>query len=106
MTIVGKRTRKPQKMNACMSPGTSRCSSFRWPSTISTSFSTWRGTSAGRSFGFAARTTRIRNHARRAKNPPQTIASTAEDDRSYEPRTFRSSALIAGTISCRSPITA
>jgi hypothetical protein len=25
---------------------------------------------------------------------------------SYEPRTFRSSAVIAGTISCRSPITA
>jgi hypothetical protein len=28
-----------------------------------------------------------------------------ERDRSYEPRTFRSSALIAGTISCRSPMT-
>ena len=30
----------------------------------------------------------------------------SECDRSYEPRTFRNSALIAGTISCRSPITA
>ena len=29
--IVGKRTRKPQKMNACIRPGTSRCSSFCWP---------------------------------------------------------------------------
>ena len=40
MTIVGKSTRKPQKMNACISPGTRRCRSFRWPSTISTSFLT------------------------------------------------------------------
>jgi hypothetical protein len=29
-----------------------------------------------------------------------------EPDRAYEPRAFRSSALIAGTISCRSPMTA
>jgi hypothetical protein len=29
-----------------------------------------------------------------------------EDDGAYEPRTLLSSALIAGTISCRSPITA
>jgi hypothetical protein len=83
-----------------MSPGTSRWSSLRWPSTISTVLHR-RGTSAGRAFGLPADELR-QNHARRAKNPPQTTTSTA----SYCPmsRAFRSSAL-TGTI-CKSPITA
>ena len=34
ITIVGRSTRKPQKMNACISPGPRRWSSLRWPSTI------------------------------------------------------------------------
>ena len=46
MRIVGNRTRKPQKMNACMSPGTSRWRSFRWPSTTTASLRTRRGTSS------------------------------------------------------------
>ena len=29
ITMVGSSTMKPQKMNACISPGTSRCSSLR-----------------------------------------------------------------------------
>ena len=43
--------------------------------------------------------------------PPREAAARRDDedrerDRSYDPRTFRSSALIAGTTSCRSPMTA
>ena len=35
--IAGKSTMKAQKMNACIRPGTSRCSSLRWPSTTTAS---------------------------------------------------------------------
>ena len=56
MTIVGSRTRKPQKMKACIRPGTSRRSSFRCPSTISSSARAWRGGSCRRSFGTARAT--------------------------------------------------
>ena len=37
ITIVGNRTRKPQKIAAWIRPGTRRWSSLRWPSTISAS---------------------------------------------------------------------
>ena len=53
----------------------------------------------------------LEDEPRQEPRPPR--EEPAADDRehgecdgSYEPRTFRSSALIAGTISCRSPITA
>ena len=72
ITIVGKRTRKPQKMNACISPGTRRCSSFRWPSTSAASFRTRRGTSPERSTGLPrADEPRTGSGARRAKSPPR-----------------------------------
>ena len=49
--IVGKRTRKPQKIAAWTSPGTSRCRSLRCPRTISASlrirFGTWSKRSTG-----------------------------------------------------------
>ena len=48
ITIVGKRTRKPQKIAAWISPGTSRWSSLRWPSTISASLRARCGTSPER----------------------------------------------------------
>ena len=53
----------------------------------------------------------LQNEPRQEPRPPRE-EPTADDDEhregecAYEPRTFRSSALIAGTISCRSPITA
>ncbi len=109
--IVGKRTMKPQKMAACMSPGPSRCSSLRWPSTLG---------------GLAAqRALRARRRARAAPPSPAgarragrgAAASAAADEQQrgkaeragedgYAPRTRLSSALIAGTTSCRSPMTA
>ena len=108
ITIVGKRTRKPQKMNACISPGTRRCRSFRWPSTISTSFCTRRG-HVGRPVVRLRPAYLLREEPRSPREQRRRrrrATSSAEDDGAYEPRTFRSSALIAGTISCRSPITA
>ena len=77
MKIVGKRTRKPQKMKACTRPGTSRCKSFLCPRTIAVSLPTRRGTSDTRSTALPDRTSRVRNSARRAKRKPATaIAAT------------------------------
>ena len=64
---------------------------------------------AGRS-GLPARTSRVRKSARRPNSHPLTPSSaasaTAPAIALYCPRTLLSSALIAGTISCRSPTTA
>jgi hypothetical protein len=54
MKIVGKRTRKPQKMNACMSPGPMRWRSFFWPRTIVASLRARAGRSETRDVGFPA----------------------------------------------------
>ncbi len=53
----------------------------------------------------------LKNESRQEPRPPREEPAAHDDehgerDRAYVPRTFRSSALIAGTISCRSPITA
>ena len=50
-------------MNACIRPGTRRCRSFRWPSTIAASLRTRCGGSADRSFGRARRTSREEERA-------------------------------------------
>ena len=65
ITMVGKRTRKPQKIAAWISPGTSRWSSFRCPSTITASFSTRFGTSPKRSTGLPSLTSATSRLARR-----------------------------------------
>ena len=69
----GSRTRKPQKMNACISPGTSRCSSLRWPSTSIASLRT-RAPAGRRGARPAARRGRAGrgSSARRANRPPPT----------------------------------
>ena len=76
MMMVGKSTMKPQKMKACISPGTSRCSSFFWPSAITASWRTRAGTSSKRGAGWPSRMIRTSSTARRANMPPQ-IASAA-----------------------------
>jgi hypothetical protein len=76
MKIVGNRTRKPQKMKACMSPGPMRWRSFRWPSTIVVSLRTRAGKSETRAVGFPDRTSRVRNSARRANSAPATATAT------------------------------
>ena len=77
ITIVGKRTRKPQKIAACIAPGSSRWNSLRWPSTITASLRTRRGTSSYRSTGFPARTRRTSSRARRVKSAPATASAAA-----------------------------
>ncbi len=108
MMIVGKSTTKPQKMNACMRPGTRRWNSLRWPATITTSFLTRVGTSSNRASGLPSRMIRYSCRARRPNRPPATAIATASTmpaitSASPPPRI---SAAIAGTTSCRSPITA
>jgi hypothetical protein len=70
MKIVGKRARKPQKMNACIRPGPTRCRSFRWPRTMVVSLPTRRGRSATRSTGLPDRRSRKRKSARRPNSQP------------------------------------
>ena len=110
ITIVGKRTRKPQKIAAWIRPGTSRWSSLRWPSTITASFSSRLGTSSNRSTGLPSLTRSTSSFARRANSVPLTASSatsaTAPTATSMRTGALRSSAVIAGTISARSPITA
>ena len=77
ITIVGKRTRKPQKIAAWISPGTSRWSSFFWPSTITASFSTRLGTSPKRSTGLPSRTRSMSSFARLANSVPLAARSAA-----------------------------
>ena len=69
-----------------------------------------RGTSPVRSTGLPSRTRSTSSLARRANRPPQTASAaasaTAPASDGYAERAFLSSAVIAGTISVRSPITA
>ena len=76
-TIVGPSTRKPQKMKAWISPGTSRCSSLRCPSTIVDSLRTRRARSPVRVTGAAPRTSSTRNRTRSANNVPLAASSAA-----------------------------
>jgi hypothetical protein len=75
--IVGKRTRNPQKISACITPGTSRWSSFRCPSTMVASFRTRARRSELRDTGFPIETRRVRNSARRAKSAAATPIAAA-----------------------------
>ena len=77
ITIVGNRTRKPQKMAAWIRPGTSRCSSLRWASTISASLRTRVGTSSKRSAGLPILTRSTSSLARRANSVPHTARAAA-----------------------------
>ncbi len=77
ITIVGNRTRKPQKMAAWIRPGTSRCSSLRWPRTISASLRTRFGTSSKRSAGLPILTRSTSSLERRANRVPQTARAAA-----------------------------
>src|SRR5215207_4641812 len=77
ITIVGKRTRKPQKIAAWIRPGTSRWSSFLWPSTITASFSTRFGRSPKRSTGVPSLTRSTSSFARLANSVPLAARSAA-----------------------------
>jgi hypothetical protein len=68
--IVVRRTRNPQKMNACIIPGPSRCRSFRCPRTTTASSSKRFGRSSRRRTGLPSLTRRKRVSARRRKMPP------------------------------------
>ena len=108
--IVGKRTRKPQKISACITPGTRRWNSLRWPSTIVASFSTRPRHVVG-AVERPRRADEPHEEERAAREQPagdgeQRREGDGAGDGGYEPLTFLSSAVIAGTISCRSPITA
>ena len=106
----GSSTTKPQKMNACMSPGTSRWNSLRWPEhdhRLVLARAAARRRSAAT--GLPSRTSRYSCRARRPNRPPATAIATSSDeagDHVRLPRRRRISAAIAGTTSCRSPITA
>ena len=113
MKIVGKRTRKPQKMKACIEPRDEPLEELRCPSTIVGLVADARGRSRRAVDGLArphepgeeaargARTASPRPRSRRRARPRTRRSPTCSAS-----RTFRSSAVIAGTISCRSPITA
>ena len=110
ITIVGPSTRKPQKMKAWIRPGPMRCSSLRWPSTIVASCSARRERSPVRLTG---RTRLQQRHQEAHADGEQASAHRQRDGEhdggdgdSYVPLTFLISAEIAGTTSCRSPITA
>ncbi len=75
--IVGSSTRKPQKMNACISPGPNRWSSLRWPSTIVTSLRARRLGSSLRLTGGAAWTSAVRNNTRRMNSVPLVAIAAA-----------------------------
>jgi hypothetical protein len=76
--IVGSSTTKPQKIKACIRPGTNFWKSFRWASTWISSRRTRAAGSAERFDGRAARITPIRALARLAKTTPATaIAATS-----------------------------
>ena len=75
MKIAGNSTMKAQKMNACIRPGISRCSSLRWPTTTTASARSRSGTSSARAMPGAApiRTSRASSQTRR----PNSVAETA-----------------------------
>ena len=78
--IVGARTRKPQKMNACISPGPRRCSSLRCPRTIVASLRTRRANISGASHRLAApRTSPTSRCTRRANSVPLTARQPPDE---------------------------
>ena len=100
---------KPQKMNACISPGTSRCSSLLWPSTITASLAHAGGHVVEPRRRLAEPDDPVEQTARRANRPPadgERRQQRDQRDAVYPAPAFRSSAVIAGITSCRSPITA
>ncbi len=110
ITIVGKRTTKPQKIAACISPGPSRWNSLRWPSTISASLRARRGQVVG-AVDRLAEPHEVDQQLRAAREEDAADGERRRErersgDDVYGERAFLSSAVIAGTISVRSPITA
>jgi hypothetical protein len=79
MKIAGNSTMKAQKMNACIRPGISRCSSLRWPTTTTASVRRRSGTASVRSMpgGRPIRTSRVSRMARRVNRPPATAMAAA-----------------------------
>src|SRR5215211_2383264 len=77
ITIVGNRTRKPQKMAAWINPGTLRCSSLRCPRTMTASLRMRSGRSPERSAGLAALRRSTSSFTRRAKRKPAAESATA-----------------------------
>ena len=111
ITIVGKRTRKPQKIAACIRPGPRRWKSLRWPSTITASLRARprQVVEARRRLAHPHQVhEQLRPAGEQARRPTASAAASASapSQRVYCDRAFRSSAVIAGTISVRSPITA
>ena len=114
ITIVGKRTRKPQKMNACIEPraraaGAASAGRARSPPRCRRA----RATSPARPAGLARAGRAGRAAARGGAKSPLAIDTTAtrasrRRERAHRGsrRGRRSSAEIAGRTSCRSPITA
>ncbi len=109
ITIVGKSTRKPQKIAACIAPGSSRWNSLRWPSTITASLRT----RPGHVVVACDRLRRADETDEQQRAPREERPRDGERRRECEragkrgySRAFLSSAEIAGTISCRSPTTA
>ena len=107
ITIVGKRTRKPQKMNACIRPGNEPVEQL-----LLAEDDRRLVAELPRRVGRAvvrARAAHLRGEEAGAarEQPAAGDEQDGERDRGdgYSARTFLSSALIAGTISCRSPIT-
>ena len=110
ITIVGNRTRKPQKIAACIRPGPRRWSSLRCPSTITASLLGALAELAGavrRLAAFDEVHQQFRTAGEEEAGDGERRGEGDGSDRDvYEPRAFLSSAVIAGTISVRSPITA
>ncbi len=114
ITIVGKSTRKPQKMNAWIRPGPRRWNSFFWPSTTTASLRTRCGTSsnalhrlaepdeAGEQERAAAeqraatpRTTRSARRRRRCSREPATTGEAGDLSLSRSPRRLSRAAAAA-----------
>ena len=106
--IAGKSTMKAQKMKACIRPGTSRWSSLRWPRTTTASSRRRSGTSSRRSIPDACPIRTSRAEEQDAAGEEEAGDGEGDDQRESadHPLTRRSSAVIAGTISSTSPITA
>ena len=101
----------PRRSTRASGPAPSRCSSLRWPSTIVASLRS-RAAARRRSARPACRMPHQADEAaapgartgrRRRRAAPR---ARARRPGRHAARAFRSSAVIAGTISCRSPITA
>ena len=106
----GRGRRSPRRSPRASGPGPSRWNSLRWPSTISASLRTRRGTSSKR-VDRLAEPHEVDQQLRAAREQAAADGERGrERERSggdvYCERAFLSSAVIAGTISVRSPITA